>query len=493
MEEVFKMCDKTWMRGKKKYIFILFLIFIIYPSIAYPVDDSNTIFLMHFNNSYVENAGHGIISQSNTKFDSSIVKFGSDSLNMTNDTAQIKISTSGIDISPCTVDWWMYSTDWASQPIVMIGDATSNGYIQYYSGLLKYDHASNLLNFGDPSLNEWHHYALVDNGTYLMAFRDGNIISTISKGTYKLIDGGTYFYIGTTSGYHQYYLRGYIDEFRISNIDRYNSHYFTPPTEEYLPPPPPSPIYPSIYWAGIPTSGDHPLTVDFTFSGSNTSSWDWNFGDGNSSSQENPQHIYDFAGNFDVSLCGSNSNGTSCLNRTSYIIVTTPTPTPTTTPTTTTTIPPITNNCSLELYESGINYLTWHYNTSINISHITVDDISQTVYPDGLITITKLDSDSLHIVRIWNDNETCYLVSKTNIDSLTEIINFIWDYWYIWLAILLMILSLFTIGELSLFAAMIFFVEFINSAIFKESFFSAVFMLGLMVTSIVISGYKVKR
>jgi gliding motility-associated-like protein len=52
-----------------------------------------------------------------------------------------------------------------------------------------------------------------------------------------------------------------------------------------------------------------PLTVGFTNLSSNAISYNWNFGDGNSSTQQNPSHTYTTSGSFDVSLIVTNSNG----------------------------------------------------------------------------------------------------------------------------------------------------------------------------------------
>tara|TARA_B100000287_G_scaffold108888_1_gene101182 strand:- start:903 stop:1241 length:339 start_codon:yes stop_codon:yes gene_type:complete len=57
-------------------------------------------------------------------------------------------------------------------------------------------------------------------------------------------------------------------------------------------------------------SGNIPLTVEFT----NTSTGDnltylWDFGDGNTSTQQNPSHEYVVAGNYTVTLTTTNNYG----------------------------------------------------------------------------------------------------------------------------------------------------------------------------------------
>lgn len=72
-----------------------------------------------------------------------------------------------------------------------------------------------------------------------------------------------------------------------------------------------------------PTSGNAPLTVNFTDqSTNNPTSWLWDFGDGNNSTEQNPSHIYIDMGSYDVTLTVTNQNGSAKETKTNYIIVT---------------------------------------------------------------------------------------------------------------------------------------------------------------------------
>ncbi|GAB4378145.1 MAG: hypothetical protein Kow0075_07710 [Salibacteraceae bacterium] len=53
--------------------------------------------------------------------------------------------------------------------------------------------------------------------------------------------------------------------------------------------------------------------------------WSWDFGDGNTSTQPNPTHVYAQNGNYTVKLIASNSNGTDSIAKQSYILVNRPT------------------------------------------------------------------------------------------------------------------------------------------------------------------------
>ena len=70
------------------------------------------------------------------------------------------------------------------------------------------------------------------------------------------------------------------------------------------------------------TSGMEPLTVDFTDNSTgNITSWKWVFGDGGTSTEQNPSHTYNDAGNYSVRLTVKNSRGTDSILRRNYIAV----------------------------------------------------------------------------------------------------------------------------------------------------------------------------
>ena len=69
---------------------------------------------------------------------------------------------------------------------------------------------------------------------------------------------------------------------------------------------------PAAEFSGTPRAGGSPLTVFFTdFSTGNVTSWNWTFGDGGSSTQPSPAHIYTVAGNYTVSLTVIDNDGGS--------------------------------------------------------------------------------------------------------------------------------------------------------------------------------------
>ena len=76
---------------------------------------------------------------------------------------------------------------------------------------------------------------------------------------------------------------------------------------------------PVANFTGNPTSGTAPLTVMFTDSSTNSpTSWSWTFGDGGTSTAQNPSHIY-AAGAFTVNLTATNQYGSDGETKTNYI------------------------------------------------------------------------------------------------------------------------------------------------------------------------------
>jgi len=77
---------------------------------------------------------------------------------------------------------------------------------------------------------------------------------------------------------------------------------------------------PVAAFSGTPTSGTIPLTVAFTDASTNTpTSWAWTFGDGGTSTVQNPSHIYTTAGTYTVVLTATNAYGSDGETKTGYI------------------------------------------------------------------------------------------------------------------------------------------------------------------------------
>jgi len=80
-----------------------------------------------------------------------------------------------------------------------------------------------------------------------------------------------------------------------------------------------------VDFSATPLAGNSPLTVEFTDqTGFLVESWSWNFGDGQSSTEQHPVHVYERPGTYSVTLTATGSDGPKSLTKTSYINVIAP-------------------------------------------------------------------------------------------------------------------------------------------------------------------------
>lgn len=94
------------------------------------------------------------------------------------------------------------------------------------------------------------------------------------------------------------------------------------PTPTVVPTPHPLPV---ANFNCTPDSGYSPLIVFFTdLSGQNMTSWSWDFGDGNSSSEQNPVHIYRHPGNYTVNLTVGSDTGNASSSIPGCVLVLAP-------------------------------------------------------------------------------------------------------------------------------------------------------------------------
>ena len=79
---------------------------------------------------------------------------------------------------------------------------------------------------------------------------------------------------------------------------------------------------PVANFSGAPTSGNAPLSVSFTDSTTNNpTAWSWTFGDGGTTTAQNPSHTYSSAGAYTVALTATNGGGNNTNTKTNYITV----------------------------------------------------------------------------------------------------------------------------------------------------------------------------
>lgn len=145
-----------------------------------------------------------------------------------------------------TIDFWINPTDF-SQTINGIMSTVYNsqvisGFSIYFdtSGNLKVNSTSNgsswelsgLILLNGVNSNEWTHIAIVKSGANLFAFKNG-IKGNVLTMTKTFINTNNLL-IGTLGILNPWYFKGYIDEFRISNIARWTSNFAPPLSEDIL-------------------------------------------------------------------------------------------------------------------------------------------------------------------------------------------------------------------------------------------------------------------
>lgn len=86
------------------------------------------------------------------------------------------------------------------------------------------------------------------------------------------------------------------------------------------PDPTPIDLYPVANFSGTPTMGVVPMLTQFTDLTLNTpTSWLWDFGDGSTSTSQNPSHNYVTSGIYNVTLTATNATGSNSVTLPMYI------------------------------------------------------------------------------------------------------------------------------------------------------------------------------
>jgi PKD repeat protein len=82
---------------------------------------------------------------------------------------------------------------------------------------------------------------------------------------------------------------------------------------------------PEAEFTAEPTSGERPLSVVFTDTSSgDPESWAWDFGDGGTSTEQNPTHVYEEPGSYRVILTATNGEGSDDVVKPDLLTVTAP-------------------------------------------------------------------------------------------------------------------------------------------------------------------------
>ena len=168
-----------------------------------------------------------------------------------------------------------------------------------------------------PDDGGWHHIVMTRSSNTYTIYIDGSSAgsgtdsSTISATAYPLFIGADN---GGSGVAHQYV--GSFDEAAVYNTAlsaaRILAHYNAGIGV----------VAPTAAFSGTPLTGDAPLSVSFTDASTNTpTSWAWDFGDGGTSTSQNPSHNYTVAGTYDVELVATNAGGSDTETKSAYVVV----------------------------------------------------------------------------------------------------------------------------------------------------------------------------
>ncbi|MBR1368849.1 hypothetical protein RJ53_04710 [Methanocalculus chunghsingensis] len=84
----------------------------------------------------------------------------------------------------------------------------------------------------------------------------------------------------------------------------------------------PEPVAPTANFVGVPATGTAPLTIRFSDTSTGTpTSWEWNFGDGTTSTDRHPVKLYGTPGQYNVTLTVTNEQGSDTITKEGYITV----------------------------------------------------------------------------------------------------------------------------------------------------------------------------
>ena len=139
-------------------------------------------------------------------------------------------------------------------------------------------------------------------------------------------------------------------------------------------------------FSGSPLSGDAPLTVSFTDASSGSpTSWSWTFGDGGTSTEQSPAHVYNDPGIYTVTLTATNTYGADGETKSNYITVTTPYPVAAFYGDPTSGGAPLT----VDFYDQTTNNPTsWSWNFGDGVGTSTQQNPTYTYTVDGSYTVT---------------------------------------------------------------------------------------------------------
>jgi len=185
--------------------------------------------------------GHTITAEGNAQVDTAKQKFGTGSCLTSAFGDYLSVGDHAdwdFGANDWTIDCWLYLNS-ATPSTTVCSRVTGSGnyfYIAWEGGNLRVRDAGGSIDFSravTETTGSWFHLAIVRSGTSMYIFKDGVPQgATASVSTTAFIDRAVALEFGRMSDNAGYYLNGWIDEIRVSDVARWTTT-FTPPTEEY--------------------------------------------------------------------------------------------------------------------------------------------------------------------------------------------------------------------------------------------------------------------
>lgn len=170
----------------------------------------------------------------------------------------------------------------------------------------------------------------------------------------------------------------------------------------------PTPIYvvsspvPIVDFSGSPTIGSAPLSVQFTdlsAASGGITGWNWSFGDGNYSNNQNPTHVYVSSGQYSITLVVSSGVYSNYSSKIGYVNIGVPSNSVsanfTASPLSTGSYPASIQFTDLSVCNPACTNWAWDLNNDGNIESLAQDPFYTYTYP-GVYTVKLLVSNGIN-------------------------------------------------------------------------------------------------